>query len=161
MAGRGRKSMVTCAVQITWPSDVDILAPFQRGLEGGLEALADRVVARADANLAPHDRTGNTRKSIRKIKGKDGLTWYVRAGGTSKVRTAHLLEFGAGRHPITPESKGKKLRFWASVGRSGGQTVIFARRVDHPGVAANPYLRPAFDEVMSQAGSTVKKEMGL
>jgi hypothetical protein len=43
---------------------------------------------------------------------------------------------GKGKYPITPRRKGGLLRFWwARVG-----SIVYARRVMHPGSRSNPYL---------------------
>jgi HK97 gp10 family phage protein len=75
--------------------------------------------------------------------GPDKDHWYYR-----------FRETGAGRHRITPD-KAQALRF-----ESGGETQ-FAAGVDHPGMAADPFLRPAYDENKDRAeravGDTIRK----
>lgn len=51
------------------------------------------------------------------------------------------VEFGTSPHVILP--KGKALKF-----KVGGKT-IFAKRINHPGTNAQPFFRPALDQVKS------------
>lgn len=73
------------------------------------------------------------------------VTGYVRAGGKSKrsradVFYAHMVEFGTRAHAIAAKGKG-----WLAFGG------IFAKRVNHPGTAPKPYMRPALDNKAAAA----------
>lgn len=67
---------------------------------------------------------------------------------------ATFLEFGAAAHWIRPR-KAKALRI-------GGRWV---RRAYHPGIAARPFMRPAFDEsvgsAQTAAGTKTKELLGI
>lgn len=52
---------------------------------------------------------------------------------------ASQVEFGTRPHAILPK-RGQVLQVW-----SGGQVVAVARKIDHPGAAPHPFLRPAFE----------------
>jgi len=91
---------------------------------------------------------GSLRDSIRISMRSDGgvITASVTAGGKTQgngdVWYAHLIEFtGAIAHTIRSRI-GKQLKF-------GG---LFRRSVNHPGMYARPFLRPALD---SQAAAAV------
>ena len=75
--------------------------------------------------------------------GPDEEHWYYR-----------FFETGAGRHLIT----GDPLVF---EGRKG---TVITGSVDHPGMAARPFLRPAFDgksgEARDQLGERLKRAVG-
>lgn len=115
-------------------------------LADALEAAADDVDAATDRALretalqverdaklkAPVD-TGNLRASLQAQRRPPG--WAV---GTN-VRYAPAVEFGTGPHVITP-NEAEALRF---PGPDGDP--VFARRVEHPGTPAQPFLRPALD----------------
>jgi len=50
------------------------------------------------------------------------------------------VEYGTSPHVIKPLNK-KALKF-----KSGGKT-IFAKQINHPGTSAQPFMRPALDQV--------------
>lgn len=83
-------------------------------------------------------RTGATRRS--------GAVHATNTAGRSSAqivfsRAAVWVEFGTAPHLIVPRQAGKALRF-----KSGG-SVVFTRRVHHPGTRPAPFLRPALEEV--------------
>lgn len=60
---------------------------------------------------------------------------------------AGYVEFGTQPHTIRPKSPGGVLVF-----KMNGRTV-FAKRVNHPGTAAQPYVRPAFEAWVDSLGT--------
>jgi HK97 gp10 family phage protein len=64
---------------------------------------------------------------------------YIRAGGRNKktgatVFYAHMLEYGVRAHNIAA-----RLRGWLKIGN------LFMKSVEHPGIDARPFMRPAMD----------------
>lgn len=128
-------------------------------------ALDTQQVAKG---LAPVD-TGRLRSSV-KVTRPSKLTRDV----STDVEYAADVEYGTSAHEITPKS-GKFLVFrggpvaqeW-SPDTGGGRhlyrsaktgrlvktkkrgAMIFARKVRHPGTSAQPYMRPAYDQVGRQ-----------
>jgi HK97 gp10 family phage protein len=104
------------------------------GASGGVALIE----ARAEANCPVH--LGELRSSIRStvVETAAGVVGYVKAGGTAPdgtvINYAHLIEFsGAAPHVI--KAHGKDLAF-------GGHAYP---QVNHPGMKAHPFLRPALD----------------
>jgi HK97 gp10 family phage protein len=95
------------------------------------------VVSEEAKRLAPPDKTGELRKSIRvsmRVLSKAGwVNAQIKAGG-KKAWYARLVEFGTARHWIKP--KNRKSLFFAGLARE---------IVDHPGARPKPFMRPAFD----------------
>jgi len=102
---------------------------------------------------------GALRDSIRmSVKAKKGrVTASVKAGGKTKrgadVWYAHLIEFtGAAPHVITAKKGG-------ALGFAGG----LYKKVNHPGMRAQPFLRPALDQqsqaAVQAAGEYIKKRL--
>jgi hypothetical protein len=133
-----------------------------RGLQRRLKAIgrtADellddwppRTVRNAKVNFRPHTKTGLTSRSIQTgRRGKDEAT--VQAGGA-----AVFIEHGTRAHPIVPR-RARVLAWPASAGdrrlsgaaRTGTTDFIFARRVNHPGTKANPFLVPAGEDALEE-----------
>jgi HK97 gp10 family phage protein len=112
----------------------------ERVLRSSLRAGATPIRKAAKEN-APR-RTGELADSIKTRTKKDkayGFLAYVLAGAWY----AHFPEFG-----VKPHFQKRSKRF-------GGRT---KRRV-HPGHAAQPYLRPAFDEKKDEAVGTVRTKL--
>ena len=83
-------------------------------------------------------RTGNTRRTIRLAK-------VTRRSATTSVQGAGAyLESGTRPHVIVPRKK-RALRFKASGG------VVFAKRVNHPGTKAQPFMVPGARKAISEA----------
>jgi HK97 gp10 family phage protein len=105
-------------------------------IRGALRAAAKPVFETAKANIPMS--SGDLKASLRissAIKKKAGeIVVSVKAGG-KKAFYAHMVEMGTARHFIKgPVSIGGKVM----------------RNIDHPGAAAKPFMRPAFD-AMGQA----------
>lgn len=114
------------------------------------------AAAVANAKLTVARKTGNLGRSIH-MEGLTATTVRVVAG----ARYAAYVEHGTRAHEITPNAK-KALRFAASAsGRrlSGsprvGASVVFAKRVHHPGTKAQPFLIPAAKKAVADAGADV------
>ncbi len=60
---------------------------------------------------------------------------------------AGYVEFGTKAHEIKPKSEGGVLAF-----KVGGR-MVFARKVQHPGTRAQPYVRPAFEAWVDSLGT--------
>lgn len=103
---------------------------FQSGVEvrAAMKFLSEEILTEAKG-LAPVD-TGHLKNSgFAEQAGTD-----ARVGFTADY--SRYVEFGTAPHEISAKPGGF-LRF---AGRSG---VVFARRVNHPGTRAQPFLRPA------------------
>jgi HK97 gp10 family phage protein len=82
-------------------------------------------------------------------KGDAELTAIVSAGNT-KVRYAHLVEFGAKPHTIKPKSSQGSLAIngnWLAPGQS----------VQHPGQAAQPFFFPAYRATRKSAKARISR----
>jgi hypothetical protein len=123
-------------------------APKEMLREVGLRAVAEAKT------IVPR-KTGNLGRTIR-IGSMSDTHVEVRAGGQLNVGYAAAVEYGSRPHVILP--KRAKALAWGgprTLGgrlRSGGTPTNFARRVNHPGTRAKPYLIPAFDHALSVVG---------
>lgn len=145
----------------------EIIKAFKKEAEEILNKAALDTQKEAKG-LTPVD-TGRLRSSIRVSK----PTRHSRDVSTD-VEYAADVEFGTSAHQITPKT-GKYLVFRAgavaqqwSPDSGGGKMLyrsaktgrlvksrkrsgmVFARRVNHPGTVAQPYMRPAYDQVGRQ-----------
>lgn len=98
---------------------------------------------------------GALRDSIRLGTSARGgkVTAYVRAGGKNKrsradVFYAHFVEFRTRAHVIAAKGKG-----WLAFAG------LFVKRVDHPGTAPKPFMRPALDSQAVAAVNAAAKYM--
>ena len=124
---------------------------------------AGAIVIKKQAKKNAPRKTGTLRKAIRhkRLKG-DTVTVriFVDKGNKSKNDGwyAHIIEGGAKSHEIRPRT-GKGLKI--------GSRVI--KVVNHPGIEAMPFMKPAFDskykEAIEAAGKRmrllIEKEMGI
>lgn len=131
------------------------LTALDRGREQIARKWALETTRLAKIKHRPNKKTGITSASIapRNVTPKGA---EVKAGGA-----AVYLESGTRPHVIRPRRK-KMLRFAASAGGrrlSGaprrGADVVFARRVNHPGTKAYPFLGPAAREAVGAVGVKV------
>lgn len=117
-------------------------ADTEAAMNRGVETASEQVVEDAQRN-APVD-TGELRERI-------DLLPQIRALERTVVAAADhsaYVEYGTSPHIIRPD-EAQALRFQA-----GGETV-FATRVEHPGTAPQPFLRPALNDNRS----TLKREI--
>ena len=100
-------------------------------------------------------KTGNLGRSIR-LGPVSATSAQIIAGGVAGVGYARDVEFGTRAHVIVPRTKkalawGGDRRLSGSL-RSGASATHFARRVNHPGSRAKPYLIPGAKAAVSKAG---------
>lgn len=113
------------------------------------------IRAVADAKKAVPRKTGNLGRTIR-LGPRSATSVEIRAGGTENVGYAAAVEFGTRPHVILP--KRAKALAWGGARtlggrlRAGSQATHFARRVNHPGTRAQPYLIPAFEKALRVVG---------
>jgi HK97 gp10 family phage protein len=120
-------------------------------LRGALRAGAK--VFEQEAKRRVPTRTGKLRDSIRvSVRARRGaIVAMVKAGGgKERVFYAHLVERGTAPHVIL-----------AGGGTAGGKLLaagarLFGAKVDHPGAAARPFMRPAFDTQAAAALEAVR-----
>lgn len=110
-------------------------------------------------------KTGNLDRTIR-VSEIDEAAQRVRvsAGGTNGVGYARDVEEGTRPHVIEPRPgrRGRNGRpaalAWGGARRlsgslrSGARPTSFARRVNHPGTRARPYLRPGAEQALREVG---------
>lgn len=89
----------------------------------------------ADAKVGAPVDTGNLENTIGTDVDADGLGGVV--GPTADY--GDDVEYGTQPHVIRPRDPGGVLAF------PGGGGTVFARSVNHPGTAPQPYMGPAFD----------------
>ncbi len=118
---------------------LDVRQVVEAAAQAGAQVIADaanglapapRVLVEADAKAR---KPGRVTMSV----GPDKEKWYWM-----------FLETGATEHPITPRRK-KALAFDVDGER------VMAWAVKHPGMAARPFLRPAFDAEQANAKDMV------
>lgn len=114
------------------------------------------LAAVANAKVAVARKTGNLGRSIHTEK----LT-ATSVNVVASAKYAGYVEHGTRPHEITPNAK-KALRFAASPGGRRltgaprvGASVVFAKRVHHPGTRAQPYLIPGAKKAIADAGADV------
>jgi HK97 gp10 family phage protein len=151
----------------------DLPQKMEKNIMRGALSAGARVIrdaAKVNAPVAPPNANnarkyggyaGALRDSIRvssRIKGGT-VTASVKAGGKAgksgrgaDVFYAHMVEFGAAAHVITAKD-GKALAFGGGVYKS----------VNHPGIKAKPFLRPALDgnagAALVAVGEAIKKRL--
>lgn len=126
---------------------------FIRNCEQAGEASARDLVERgaqlsralAPIGKKPDPRTTKLKNSIhtRMFSGTSG-EWYAEA------RHALAIEKGARRHPIP----GEVTFFWVKEDRWWNPG---SNEIDHPGNAAQPYLRPAYKQLMREYMTIMKR----
>ena len=108
-------------------------------LRGGLRAGQKEILEAAKANVPI--KSGALRDSLKiKTSNRKGKVSATLSAGNKKVYYAHMVEFGTAKHFIKPK-KAKSL-FFAGLAR---------KVVDHPGVNAQPFMRPALDGAQEKA----------
>ena len=108
----------------------------ERAPKGMLREIALRAVTNQKA-LAPV-RTGNLRRTVHlgRVTESSALT-------IASAKYAAYVELGTGPHVIVPRRR-KVLRFKSSGG------VVFAKRVNHPGTRAKPFMLPGAEKAVSE-----------
>jgi len=128
--------------------DTEVLKAFQELQEHARQALEDAAMAAAE----PIVQSANQRaikpvvetKTIEHSKNKIELL----IGVPKEYFYVAIFETGAQAHEINPKRK-RALAF---------EDVVIGG-VSHPGVAARPFLRPAFDENQDRAVEIVKDKL--
>jgi len=144
--------------------ELEGVTPLQRRLQAlasgeyarpTLGAFGLLAVQRAKGHVPR--KTGNLDRTIR-VGDIDvpGRTVKVVAGGVRAVGYASHVEYGTGPHVILPRNRkalawGGPRRLSGSL-RKGAKATSFARRVNHPGTRARPYLRPGAVEALREVG---------
>jgi hypothetical protein len=110
------------------------------------------------AKVAVPRKTGNLGRTIRLGTVTDDSAQII-AGGQAGVGYAQSVEYGSRAHVIVPRTRkalawGGARRLSGSL-RSGAKATNFARRVNHPGTAAKPYLRPSAEKAVRDSGVEV------
>lgn len=119
---------------------VDVEKVLEAALLAGADVVEDDANRRAPGPHITHDKVKKSGYSAEVDIGPDDNHWYYR-----------FFERGAVPHPI----QGSPLRFFI------GGDPVFARLVRHPGMGAQPFLRPALDEntgqIENKVGDKLKK----
>lgn len=142
--------------------DLEGMAELQRRFEalGDTRKFLGQIGLRAVAiakEKVPR-KTGNLGRTIRLGNVTDTDAQII-AGGQGGVGYAQIVEYGSRPHVIVPRNK--KVLAWGGARRlsgslrSGSAATIFARRVNHPGTKAKPFLKPAAEEAVRESGIDV------
>lgn len=115
---------------------VDALRALGVDMENAVEAIAlaaaepmaRTVAAKAPGAIGDAIVTETTEKSKKRVT--------VSVGPSRKAWIARFVEFGTGAHTVTAR-KQKALKLYG--------LGVYRKRVDHPGMPAQPFMRPAFD----------------
>lgn len=138
----------------------DLMARFEALRDGtasravlgrfGLLAVqrAQERVPRKTTNLFRTIRVAEVDEQAQRVR--------VVAGGDREVGYAAHVEFGTAPHVIVPRRRkalawGGARRLSGSL-RKGAKPTNFARRVNHPGTRARPYLRPGAEQALREVG---------
>lgn len=119
------------------------------------DALMDSSeLMRADAEKRASDIGRSVSDNVVKVPNVVNGEGVVKIGLSEKGRIGIIFEMGAAPHPIEPD-EAKALHYEGE----------YAAKSDHPGVAKQPFLRPAFDsksdDVVNAFGELLKKKLGL
>lgn len=123
-------------------------APKELLRDVGLQAVRE-------AKILVSRRTGNLGRTIR-LGSLTDTAVEVKAGGTTNVGYAAAVEFGSRAHVIVPRTA--TTLAWGggrTLGgrlRSGQKATHFAKRVNHPGTRARPFLIPGFEKALRLVG---------
>lgn len=122
-------------------------------LRGALNAAADPMLRAARRGARRSAKIKKTRDKIVKKasnpRRKNNFTAEVLIGFTKKAWYLRLIETGTSSH---------KIRIRKSSILTDGST-FFGKEVDHPGIIARPFLRPAYDEEHEKFIRLFKEEM--
>ena len=121
-------------------------------VRGILNKAAKPIIVDAQARVSKDK--GELRKSIGTIPGRGqgkGEQVYIgpRRGGRFKGYAGHLVEYGTAPHIIKAKAAGGLLHLRGNV---------FVEEVHHPGAAAKPFMRPAYDSKKDEAVGIIKDE---
>lgn len=119
-----------------------------RDLAGKGERVAQGMKRRAPVSPdGSHGRrSGYMRSKVGWELHRDVIGLYVDIGCSARTPDGKLyplyVEFGTGPHTIRPKNPNGMLRWTGPDGR-----VHFAKVVHHPGARAQPFIRPALDDL--------------
>lgn len=115
-----------------------------------LRKAAQKMLRRAKELSSNADVTGDTTKSIGIIANRktNSIKLGPRRGNGFKGYHAHLLEYGTAPHVIRAKAAGGLLHFAGT----------YTTEVHHPGIAAQPFMRPAFDAEYPGAIESIKDQ---
>jgi HK97 gp10 family phage protein len=107
-----------------------------------LNKAAKPLVKRAKDLSSNADVTGETTRSIGVLNNRKqgGISIGPRRGNGYKGHHAHLLEYGVAPHVIRAKAAGGLLHFAGT----------YTHEVQHPGIAAQPFMRPAADATLPE-----------
>jgi HK97 gp10 family phage protein len=113
-----------------------------------LSKAAQPLVKAAKALSSNADVTGDTTKSIGILNNRKngGISIGPRRGNGYKGHHAHLLEYGVAPHVIRAKAADGLLHFAGT----------YTHEVQHPGIAAQPFMRPAADATLPQVIDNAK-----
>ena len=130
---------------------------FRTAAASLVDSYAHQVASLAQS-FAPVD-TGalpcGTSISISRPSPLDGdfIGPHVAMTSTRRFGTRTRGEFGGAAYDIHPKKPGGMLKF-----QVGGKTV-YARVVHNPGVRPHPYMRPAFERVVTPFGTSLAAQL--
>ena len=146
------------------PISSDAMIALRKGLTAAASLLAERAKQKVTSNAeVPNNIAENMKVGKVESKGTGALGITISIGmKKGEAEAAAAYEFGSGLHgkegktyPITPKNApvlafgwNPKFTPWGSpkfVGIGRGGKYLF-RYVDHPGVEARPYMKPAIEE---------------
>lgn len=121
-----------------------------------LDGLAQVAFDAAQRQVDTHTQTGALARSLF-LKPQGETAWII---GHDQQHAPHALfvHWGTRRHVIRPREK-KALR-WPS-GQGGATRFAFAKFVDHPGYAGDPWLVQAADAAVRQFDALVRRAQGV
>lgn len=125
-----------------------VFRSLSEGLGGAVELIVRKAAERAEALLserAPR-RTGRMIESVGSVV--HGRTAIVGL----RAHYARFLELGTRPHEIRPR-RAKALRF-----PLGGR-IVFASRVEHPGIRPRRFVRAVAEELVERMGSIFEEAM--
>lgn len=116
-----------------------------------------RVIRNEARRQVPED-SGNLKKAInvrvKQFRNKSGFHFYIAVdrGGKAKYDGwyAHFIEYGVQPHEIKPSKKAIKLNVSGDVLRA---------YANHPGIPAQPFMRPAFDSKRNEAVKVIGSKL--
>ena len=126
----------------------------------GRQGLAEaaKTFRKEIRSRAPKD-SGNLRKNIRyRIRRKRRGHFQGRVGVTGAAFYARFIEYGASPHRIPNETTGRGRNKQKNKAKVAFNGAVYGA-VDHPGVTAKPFIRPAFDAAARKAIDAAKKKL--
>jgi len=114
---------------------------LENAAKAGAEVIRDAAAADAPGPHVELELSASAEYAVEFSIGPDAAHWYYM-----------FFETGAGRHAVTGNTK-KAVAFQGS----GGEVVRVV--VDHPGIKAKPFLRPAIDGRRGEAVAVVGRHL--